>query len=60
MVAANDYASEVQKLLRTEGLHADVDLGPNTMAKKIRTGQLQNYNFIIGKCVNWSAVGHVG
>ncbi|KAF8424078.1 hypothetical protein EV426DRAFT_600484 [Tirmania nivea] len=47
MVAANDYASEVQKLLRVEGLHADVDLGPNTMAKKIRTGQLQNYNFII-------------
>jgi len=57
MVAANDYASEVQKLLRAEGLHADVDLGSNTMAKKIRTGQLQNYNFIIGKCVNWSAVG---
>lgn len=47
MVAANDYASEVQKLLRAEGLHADVDLGSNTMAKKIRTGQLQSYNFII-------------
>ncbi|KAF8459515.1 hypothetical protein BGX38DRAFT_1083903 [Terfezia claveryi] len=47
MVAANDYASEVQKLLHAEGLHADVDLGSNTMAKKIRTGQLQSYNFII-------------
>ncbi|KAF8461049.1 cytoplasmic threonine-tRNA ligase Trs1 [Kalaharituber pfeilii] len=46
MVAANDYASEVQKLLRAEGLHCDVDLGPNTMAKKIRNGQVQSYNFI--------------
>lgn len=51
MVAANDYASEVQKLLRAEGLHADVDLGPNTMIKKIRIGQ-PNYNFVIGKCMN--------
>ncbi|KAI5793854.1 hypothetical protein DFH27DRAFT_628199 [Peziza echinospora] len=46
MVSANEYAKEVQQLLRAEGMHCDVDLGGNTMAKKIRTGQLQSYNFI--------------
>lgn len=46
MVAAYDYAAEVQKLLRAEGFHCDVDLSGNTMPKKIRTGQLQGYNFV--------------
>lgn len=54
MVAANDYALEVQKLFRAEGIHCDADLGANTMAKKIRTGQLQGYNFIFGKRRNLS------
>ncbi|KAG7893885.1 hypothetical protein KL925_004892 [Ogataea polymorpha] len=41
-----DYAQEVQKLLQTEGFYADVDLSGNTLQKKVRTGQLQKYNFI--------------
>jgi len=36
----------VQKLLREQGVHADVDTSGNTMQKKIRTGQLAQYNFI--------------
>lgn len=46
MPAVNDYVLEVQSLLRGQGLHADVDLSGNTMQKKIRTGQLAQYNFI--------------
>jgi len=46
MPAVNDYVLEVQTLLREQGLHADVDLSGNTMQKKIRTGQLAQYNFI--------------
>jgi threonyl-tRNA synthetase len=46
MPAVNDYCKEVQSQLREEGFHADVDLGANTMMKKIRTGQLALYNFI--------------
>ena len=29
-------------------MHVDVDIGSNTMAKKIRSGQLQQYNFVFG------------
>ncbi|PWW72342.1 threonyl-tRNA synthetase [Tuber magnatum] len=46
MAAANNYVLEIQKLFRAKMMHVDVDIGPNTMAKKIRTGQLQQYNFI--------------
>jgi len=46
MAAANDYVLEIQKLFRAKMMHVDVDIGSNTMAKKIRTGQLQQYNFI--------------
>ncbi|KAL7274332.1 threonyl-tRNA synthetase [Rhizina undulata] len=46
MAAANDYVLDIQKLFRAKGFHIDIDIGPNTMAKKIRTGQLQQYNFI--------------
>ncbi|KAF1988384.1 threonyl-tRNA synthetase [Aulographum hederae CBS 113979] len=42
----NDYVLEVQTVLRQKGFHADVDVGANTMPKKIRTGQLAKYNFI--------------
>jgi len=47
MVGANDYVEEIQKLFRAEGLHCDIDIGPNTMPKKIREAQLKQYNFII-------------
>ncbi|KAF2175052.1 threonyl-tRNA synthetase [Zopfia rhizophila CBS 207.26] len=46
MPAVNDYVREVQLALREKGLHADIDISGNTMQKKIRTGQLQLYNFI--------------
>ena len=45
----NDYAEEVQLLFRANKMYADVDTSGNTMPKKIRTGQLQQYNFIFGK-----------
>jgi threonyl-tRNA synthetase len=49
MPSANHYVEEVQQLLRAEKLHADIDISGNTMPKKIRTGQLQQYNFIFGQ-----------
>jgi len=55
-----DYASEVQQKLSAAGLWADVDNGENTLQKKIRNGELAQYNFILvvgqeeldGKAVN--------
>lgn len=52
MPAVNDYATEVQKLFKNKGFYADVDLSGNTFQKKIRTGQLEQYNFIFGKWQN--------
>ncbi|KAK4695998.1 threonyl-tRNA synthetase, partial [Lecanoromycetidae sp. Uapishka_2] len=44
--AFNQYAEEVQKLLKDQKMNVDMDISGNTMAKKIRTGQMQQYNFI--------------
>lgn len=49
MPGVNDYAKEVQQMYHDKGLHIDVDLGSNTFQKKIRTGQLEQYNFIFGE-----------
>lgn len=50
MPALNEYALELQNILRIEDkLEVDVDISGNTMQKKIRTGQLSQYNFIFGK-----------
>lgn len=49
MPAVNDYVEEVQKLLRGQKLHADIDISGNTMPKKILRGQHQQYNFIFGE-----------
>jgi len=46
MASVHDYVIELQTLFRAQKLHVDVDLSGNTMQKKIRTGQLQQYNFI--------------
>ncbi|KAJ5823437.1 hypothetical protein N7447_005777 [Penicillium robsamsonii] len=46
MPALNDYAEEVQRILQGDKLNADVDTSGNTLQKKIRTGQLAQYNFI--------------
>lgn len=49
MPKLNDYAHEVQKIYSEKGLYIDVDTSTNTFQKKIRTGQLEQYNFIFGK-----------
>lgn len=55
MPAAYDYAKELQKIFQEKELYIDVDLSGNTFQKKIRTGQLEQYNYIFGKCaVNWT------
>ncbi|KAJ8608948.1 hypothetical protein MRB53_039387 [Persea americana] len=46
MPSANEYVLEVQKIFREKKFHCDIDISGNTMPKKIRTGQLQQYNFI--------------
>ena len=56
MPAVNDYVEEVQRLLRAQKMHADIDISGNTMPKKIRTGQLQQYNFIFGESSQFSTV----
>jgi threonyl-tRNA synthetase len=48
MPSVNDYVLEVQKIFHGKGMHVDIDIGGNTMQKKIRTGQLAQYNFIFG------------
>ncbi|KAF5129079.1 hypothetical protein DV495_002653 [Geotrichum candidum] len=45
-VKFNDYAQKVRDTLYDAGFFADVDLGPNTLQKKVRSGQLQQYNFL--------------
>lgn len=42
-----DYASEVQRKLSAAGLWTDVDNGENTLQKKIRNGEIAQYNFIL-------------
>ncbi|KAL4881364.1 hypothetical protein BJY04DRAFT_188754 [Aspergillus karnatakaensis] len=46
MPAVYDYAQEIQKILQDDKLFVDVDVSGNTLQKKIRTGQLAQYNFI--------------
>ena len=43
----NAYAHEVQRRLHDAGFHADVDESTKTFNKKIREGQLAQYNFIL-------------
>ncbi|EKM78406.1 hypothetical protein AGABI1DRAFT_60603 [Agaricus bisporus var. burnettii JB137-S8] len=42
-----EYASEVARRLTDHELWADVDNGENTLPKKIRNGEIAQYNFII-------------
>ncbi|KAL2009856.1 hypothetical protein VTN00DRAFT_5663 [Thermoascus crustaceus] len=46
MPAVNDYVEELQQILRDDKLNVDIDISGNTLQKKIRTGQLAQYNFI--------------
>lgn len=46
-VKYNDYAQSIQqKLSKDHGFYVDVDLSGNTLQKKVRSGQLLQYNFI--------------
>ncbi|KAF5322995.1 hypothetical protein D9611_009286 [Ephemerocybe angulata] len=42
-----EYAAEIASRLTSLGLHADVDNGENTLPKKIRNGEIAQYNFIL-------------
>jgi len=42
-----DYADEVKNKLWDVGLYADVDNGTDTLNKKIRNGEVGQYNFIL-------------
>ena len=48
MPTVNDYVEEVQRLCKAQKINVDTDVSGNTLQKKIRTGQLQQYNFIFG------------
>ena len=48
MSAAEPYCKEVEALLKARQFHVDADFGSNTMNKKIRSAQVQQYNFIFG------------
>ncbi|TLD17561.1 uncharacterized protein PgNI_00470 [Pyricularia grisea] len=41
-----DYAEEVRSIFKKAKMFVDVDTSGNTLMKKIRTGQLAQYNFI--------------
>jgi len=41
------YALAVRDRLRAEGFHADVDDSTNSLKKKVREGQLAQYNYIL-------------
>ena len=43
-----EYASEVAETLTKLGLYVDVDNGENTLPKKVRNGEIAQYNFILG------------
>lgn len=46
-VPYKEYASEVVAKLTEKGLFADVDNGADTLPKKIRNGEIAQYNFIL-------------
>lgn len=49
MSAVSGYVLEVQKIFKKNMMYVDVDMSGNTLQKKIRTGQIEQYNFIFGK-----------
>ena len=49
MKAAEDYVREIQSIFHKARMYVDIDVSGNTLQKKIRSGQLAQYNFIFGK-----------
>ncbi|RMZ82193.1 hypothetical protein DV738_g1808, partial [Chaetothyriales sp. CBS 135597] len=46
MKGAEDYVREVQSIFHKAKMYVDIDVSGNTLQKKIRNGQLAQYNFI--------------
>ncbi|EIW79924.1 threonyl-tRNA synthetase [Coniophora puteana RWD-64-598 SS2] len=46
-VPYREYAQQVTDELSNRGLYVDVDNGPDTLQKKIRNGEIAQYNFIL-------------
>ncbi|EXJ85189.1 threonyl-tRNA synthetase [Capronia epimyces CBS 606.96] len=46
MKAAEDYVREIQSIFHKARMYVDIDVSGNTLQKKIRSGQLAQYNFI--------------
>ena len=46
MIKQHEYAASIAKRLSDHGLFADVDNSPETLNKKIRNGEIAQYNFI--------------
>jgi threonyl-tRNA synthetase len=49
MKQAQDYVREIQSVFHKAKMYVDIDVSGNTLQKKIRTGQIERYNFIFGK-----------
>ena len=49
MKDAEDYVREIQNIFHNARMYVDIDVSGNTLQKKIRSGQLAQYNFIFGK-----------
>lgn len=49
MKGAEDYVREIQSIFHKAKMYVDIDVSGNTLQKKIRSGQLNQYNFIFGK-----------
>ena len=45
--AYKEYASEIAGLLSSQGIFADVDNGGDTLPKKIRNGEIAQYNYLL-------------
>lgn len=49
MRGAEDYVRELQQIFHKAKMYVDVDLSGNTLPKKIRNAQIEQYNFTFGK-----------
>jgi threonyl-tRNA synthetase len=52
MKGAEDYVKEIQSIFHKARMYIDIDISGNTLQKKIRTGQLEKYNFIFGESID--------
>jgi threonyl-tRNA synthetase len=52
MKGAEDYVKEIQQIFHKARMHVDIDISGNTLPKKIRNAQIQQYNFIAGSLLS--------